>query len=160
MKKKLSIVLFSIGLLTTSCLNDDIPTSAYEAKLMNRSAFEKSTTLSESRTITNSGKIYIKDNFLFVNEVNEGFHIFDNRDPQKPKNIMFLNVLGATDIAIKNDVLFINNSTDLIAITINQETKELTIQDRIKNAFPQKISPDGFDNNTPQDQIIIDWIKK
>lgn len=160
MKKKLLLVLFGITLLTTSCFNDDVPTSAYEPKLMNRSAFEKSTTLSESKTIINSGKIYIKDNFLFVNEVNEGFHIFDNRDPQKPKNIMFLNVLGATDIAIKNDVLFINNATDLIAVTINQETKELTIQDRIKNAFPQKISPDGFDNNTPQDQIIIDWIKK
>lgn len=159
MKKILLTGLVSLSLLAMQC-EDNIPISNYKPELISRTDFEKTTTLSEATTIVNSGKIYLKDNFLFVNEVNKGFHIFDNTDPEKPKNILFLQVLGATDIAIKNDVMFINNATDLVALTINQNTKELTIEDRITNAFPQKISPDGFEHNTPNDQIIINWIKK
>ena len=36
------------------------------------------------------GKIYVKDNILFVNELAEGVHIIDNTNPSQPELIGFI----------------------------------------------------------------------
>lgn len=137
---------------------DPLPT-AYTPVIMQRDAFEASTTFESSRPILNSGKIYVKDHFLFVNEKNEGFHVFDNSDPQNPINIGFLKALGSSDLAIKNDVIYINNAVDLIAIQPDFATSTLAITKRIPNTFPQMYSPDGFGYyNLQEDEIIVNWI--
>ena len=123
-----------------------------------RSQFETTTTIESPRAIENSGKIYVKDNFLFVNEVNQGFHVFNNEDPANPQNIAFLKVLGSSDIAIKDDMLYINNATDLLAISPNLSQNSMEITKRVENVFPQLWSPDGFEFYGLQPgEIIVDW---
>lgn len=132
-------------------------TSAYSPIYMNRNELNTSVVLSTPRTIIESGKIYIKDDILFIGEKYEGFHVFDNSDPANPINIAFISVPGATDIAIKNDVMYVNNAIDLVAFTINANTTNITITKRIQNTFPQLISPDGFEFYVPDDKIIVNW---
>ena len=112
------------------------------------------------QTIINSGKIYVKDEFLFVNEINEGFHVLNNSNPETPENIGFLKVFGSTDIAIKGHVLYINNATDLISIVPNFENSTIEITNRINNTFPNTLttSPDGLGYYYPNDnEVIIGW---
>ena len=167
--KKAIFYFFALTFLLTlqNCIwgrTDDGPItfipeqSDYSPVILNRDIFENSTSLETPRNILNSGKIYVKDNFLFINEPNEGFHVFNNSDPENPVNIAFIKALGSSDLSIKNDVLYINNATDLIAVKPNSDYSSVEITKRIANTFPQMISPDGFEYYNLQDnQIIVNW---
>lgn len=131
----------------------------YEAVTMPRTDFESSTMLLASKAIEHSGKIYIKGDYLFINEPYKGFHVFNNSDPSAPINIAFLKVLGSTDLSIKDNILYINNATDLIAVKPNFDNNTIEITKRITNTFPEIIAPDNFSyHNTLEDEIIINWI--
>lgn len=65
------------------------------------------------------GKIYLKDNFLFVNEPGKGIHIIDNRDPSQPAPKKFLKIPGNYDLAIKDNTLYADSYVDLIAFDIS-----------------------------------------
>ncbi len=132
--------------------------SAYTPIVVKRDVLEASTVFEASRPIVNSGKIYLKGTFLFVNERNEGFHVFNNANPENPINIGFLKIAGSSDLAIKDDIIYANNAVDLIAIEPDFSTSSISITKRIPNTFPQMISPDGFNYyNIPDDEIIINW---
>lgn len=143
--------------------NDDVigepfSMSAYNPVIVKRQILETSTLLEDPKAIINSGKIYVKDSFLFINEKNQGFHIFNNSNPENPENIAFLKVMGSTDLAIKNDVIYVNNATDLIAIQTHLGSNSIEITKRIPNTFPQMFSPEGFQyTNLQEDDIIVDW---
>src|SRR5690349_19825 len=61
---------------------------------------------SQARGLSKPGKIYIYGNYIFLNEVNEGIHVFDNTQPSSPKNIGFIPIPGNEDIAAQGNVLF------------------------------------------------------
>src|SRR5262245_21643048 len=81
----------------------------------------KSTVLSEinssiSQPVESPGKIYIKDNFIFLNDANKGIHVFDNSDPVHPVQKAFLKIPGNLDIAVKGNTLYADMYADLLAI--------------------------------------------
>jgi len=141
--------------------NDDFVepfTTSYEPVFLSRVDFEKSVTLKNTLAIGTSGKIYVKDNLLFVNELNKGFHVYDNSDPANPKAIQFLEAPGSTDMAIRNSMIYINQATDLIAVEYNPTTKTATLSKRIPNTFPELRSPDGFNAyDIPENSVVVDW---
>lgn len=151
-------------LLFTSCIWNDDNTiiqddfiSSYQAVTLQRDVFETSTEVLNPQPIETSGKIYVKDQFLLINEPNKGFHVYDNSDPTNPVNIKFLKVLGSTDIAIKGSVLYINNAVDLIALTFNTDFSDIQITKRVENVFPIMLSPDGFFIQPEANEVIVDW---
>ena len=56
--------------------------------------------------ITAPGKIYLKDEHLFITEVDKGIHVIDNRDPHNPEKIGFIEIAGTKDLAAKGDYLY------------------------------------------------------
>lgn len=131
----------------------------YKPVIMKRTDFEASIAYESVKQIKNSGKIYVKGKYIFVNEVNKGFHIIDNSDPSNPNNIGFIRVLGSSDLSIKSDVFYVNNATDLLAFKLNEGSQSLTISKRLENVFPQIWSPEGLTYYDLQDdEIIVDWI--
>src|SRR5438067_537251 len=52
-----------------------------------------------------TGKIYIYNNYLFINEPNEGIHIYNNANPSAPVNVGFLQIPGNVDLAVHNNIL-------------------------------------------------------
>lgn len=161
--KNLKIILFSLTLVTTFSLQscfyrvDDEPSgySPYEPVYMNRQQLENSIKMSAPRAMVKAGKIYVKDQYIFITDENKGFHIYDNSNPNAPKLVNFLEVPGATDMAIKNSTLYINQAIDLVAVTISNNA--VTVQKRIPNTFPQKVSPDGWGYPAGENEIIVDW---
>lgn len=83
------------------------------------------------------GKIYVKENILFVNELAEGVHIIDNTNPSQPELIGFIVIPGNVDIAIRENVLYADSQNDLVAIDITdpRNASEIT---RIEDMFPEE----------------------
>jgi len=79
---------------------------------------QKEIQIAGTRPVKNPGKIYTYKNFLLVNEKNEGVHVYDNTEPENPKAIGFIRILGNSDMAIKDDILYADHMGNLVALTI------------------------------------------
>ncbi|WP_452222999.1 hypothetical protein [Lacinutrix chionoecetis] len=167
-KPTVKVILLFMTIVLNSCFwntaDDDFvnpnfqPLQQYEAVTMLRTEFENATLLLPPEPISETGKIYVKDGYLFINQPNKGFHVFDNSNPSAPVNIAFLKVLGSSDLSTKNEMLYINNATDLIAIKPNFENSTIEITKRIVNTFPELASPSNCCyHNTAENEVIINW---
>jgi len=161
-KTIVSLLMGYLLFLNTSCFpshNENsvssISYSNYDAITLSRTDLENSTKLMDSQTISKSGEIYIKDNYLIVNDPNKGFHIYDNTDPKNPIKLKFLQVLGSTDLAIKGNIIYANNAVDLITIVIENNFESIKITKRVRDIFPELRSPDGWYNSDTN--IAVDW---
>jgi len=110
--------------------------------------------------LNNPGKIYFKDNFLFVVEKLKGIHVFDMTVPSSPQNLKFIPVPGCVDIAIKNNILYADSYVDLVAVDISSinSVKEVA---RVKDVFPYTVPPTNNELRVePVDQtqgIVTAW---
>jgi len=100
------------------------------------------------------GRIYLKDQFLLVNEAGKGIHFFDNKNPAQPRALGFLTIPGNFDLAIIGNTLYADSYSDLVAfdISIIQSIKEVN---RISNLFDHSTSM-GFLGNSERG-ILTDW---
>lgn len=163
MKKLQLLMLFASLSLLQSCwlfnFEDDPvaePQSMYEPVYATKAELADIKVQNPKPTAKNA-KIYLKDQYIFVNDNRDGFHIVDNSDPANPKKLKYLKALGSTDVAIRGNVLYLNQATDLVALKINTATNEVQVLKRIENVFPAIQSPDGFDGTPMTDKIIVDW---
>ena len=165
MKKLIILLVFAICFLFFGCFgnwgnnNNDNPTPQYNPVIIDRTTFENSVKTMTNQNVLTSGKIYIKDNLMFVNDVNKGFHVFNYFNADNPVKIGFIQALGCTDLAIRNNVFYINQATDLLTLSYNPANNSIIILSRNKNVFPQKIAPNGETETVTNNQIIINWIK-
>jgi hypothetical protein len=81
------------------------------------------------------GKIYVKNDFIFVNELYKGVHIIDNQDPSNPEIVAFIEIPGNVDIAIKDNILYADSWIDLVVVDISDPANISEIN-RIKAVFP------------------------
>ena len=116
--------------------------------------------MSSARELKNPGKIYFKDNYIFISEELKGIHIIDNQNPADPQNIGFIEVPGNADIAIKNNVLYADSYVDLVAIDISEVQNPQEVH-RIEDIFPYTTPPPDEDYRVAQvDEekgVVIDW---
>ncbi|RIJ46000.1 hypothetical protein D1614_21005 [Maribellus luteus] len=116
--------------------------------------------VTESRTLEVPGKIYFKDNLLFVNEMFEGIHILDMTNPANPENLGFIEIPGNVDIAIKNNTLYADSYIDLVAIDISDIDNPKEVN-RVEDVFPYTLPK--YDENyrladiDEEKGVVIDW---
>lgn len=126
-------------------VDDDEPyRSMYKPITQSRADFEKTIVLKEAQQIMTSGKIYVKDDLIYLNELGKGFHILDNSDPENPHPLAFLEIPLATDLAIRNDILYVHHAVDLVSFSYSVSNNRLVILHRERNVFPELQSPDGL----------------
>jgi hypothetical protein len=89
-----------------------------------------------ARPLRNTGKIYTKDTLVFVNELYQGIHVINNRDPRQPKSVAFISIPGNVDLAIKGSILYADNYRDLVSLDISNLTNIREVN-RVKEALPQ-----------------------
>ena len=123
-----------------------------EADLLNSVSYHPG-----ERAMNNPGKIYYKAPYIYVNEKYKGVHIINNSDPSHPVHEGFIVAPGCLDMAVKDKVMYIDNSVDLVAFSL--DTKEVT--KRIRNVFPTPPSPAGalYYNQLPG-KILVGWKKQ
>jgi hypothetical protein len=135
------------------------PSSSYTPVFMERSELERSVFYSDgARDLVNPGKIYYKHPYIYVSERYKGVHVINNSDPANPRREGFIVAPGAIDMAVKGATLYLDNAVDLVAFDLG--TKQVT--ERLKNIFPEPISPDGLYNyiTPPDGYVLVGWKKK
>lgn len=134
--------------------------SNYKPITQPRAEFEQTIRIMDIRPVLNSGKIYVKDDLIYLNEKGEGFHIIDNSDPEDPKPVAFLSIPLATDLAIRNNTVYVHHAVDLVAFSYSADYNSIKIHHRERNVFPEIISPDGFDPSyygVPEEFIVLGY---
>ena len=115
--------------------------------------------------LKNPGKIYFKDGYIFVNEEMKGIHIIDNRNPQSPVNLKFIEIPGNVDMAVKNNTLYADSYIDMVAIDISDIANPKEVN-RVKDVFPYMTPPPEDENlrlaSVDQEKgVVVGWeIKK
>ncbi len=141
---KTLLPLLVMAAAMTGCMDKTVERITYKANVpvyMKFDKFRSSFTKSQPVEISTPGKIYFKDNFLFVNEVSKGIHVIDNSNPANPKKVGFYEIMGNVDMAIRGNILFADSYIDLVAIDITDILNPVEIN-RIENVFPE-IVPEG-----------------
>ena len=85
--------------------------------------------------IGTTGKIYVKDSYIYVNELYDGIHVIDNTDPSSPQKIAFIPIPGNVDMAIKGTTLYADSYVDLVAVDVADPSNAVEVA-RIEDAFP------------------------
>ncbi len=106
--------------------------------------------------LVNPGKIYVKDNYLFINEIKKGIHIFDNTNPEKPQNIAFLKIPGVIDMAVKENTLYVDNYIDMVTFDISNP-KAIKESGRVKNVFTNGLTDGIYWYYNAQNQTVTDY---
>lgn len=75
--------------------------------------------ITKAQAAKKTGKIYIYNDYLFINEPNKGIHIYNNTNPSNPVNISFLQIPGNIDLAVHNNILYADSYIDLLAFDIS-----------------------------------------
>ena len=165
---KIGFHLIAIALLffTGSCSDKVKDTITYTANIpvyQTRTDFVKTVQTGAFQALANPGKIYLRGNYIFINELHKGIHVIDNTIPANPKNVAFITIPGNVDLAVKGNTLYADSFTDLVALDITDPTKAAEIS-RVADAFPNVMPPTN--NNFPVTSldatkgIVIGWIQK
>lgn len=107
-----------------------------------------------AREIERPGKIYIRGNYIFLNEIDRGIHIIDNTNPSAPQNISFIDIPGNMDMAVKGNILYADFYTDLVTIDIT-DPRNSVVKKFTENIFPERYWGNGFSPNPSS--VIVDW---
>lgn len=91
--------------------------------------------MSAAREMTSVSRIYLYEDMLFVNERNEGIHIIDNRFPNSPQRVGFLEIPGNTELSIRDNNLYADSYIDLVTLDV-QNIENITEIARQESIFP------------------------
>jgi hypothetical protein len=162
MKKKtaLPVVLLLLLLIPFACEDKyevEQKYSYFEPIYTTAAEIRASVGVVAPQEIKEAGKIYIKDNWLFVNEVGKGIHVIDNSNPKAPVTKNFLNIPGNYDLAVKGNILYADSYIDLLAIDISDKS-DIKIVKRLEGIFSvYNRMGSGID---PEKGIITSWKEK
>jgi len=158
MKKQIIVVLVAFVLLVGACMKDQIKRSytyyrpVYKTKAEVRQGVKSSTPI----TIAKPGKLFYKDGFVFLNEIEKGVHVIDISNTAKPVVVSFIAIPGCIDLAVRGNILYADLSTDLIAIDITNPTN-VKVTKVLEGVFPNRYYGGYFIADTSR--AIIDWLK-
>lgn len=163
MKKTMTLTLQLLTLVTlvvfSACKKDKCDQTmtykTYEPVYMSYEEMRSSVKSEPAQPLHQPGKIYIKGQYIFVNERNKGIHIIDNSVPTAPQNIAFINVPGNIDIAAVGNVLFADSYVDLLALDISNP-QNVTVLKRVENALPYEMYANG-NYADPQKGVVKEW---
>jgi hypothetical protein len=156
--KKLLIFVSAI-FLNWSCTDECTQTRTFRTTIplsIGQEQLKNSISTNEPQDLVNPSKIYAYQNYLIICETKKGLHIIDNANPSSPRKLSFLKIPGVIDMAVKDNILYVDNYTDLVALDISNP-KSIKEVGRLKNMFNNGLV-DGiswyFD---PYSKIITDY---
>jgi len=158
--KRLAVILgFGIALGNISCTDDCETTRTYRTTVpfvLSVQEIREGIAAQAPQELNNLGKIYVKDNYIFINELKKGLHIIDNSNPQKPENIAFLKVPGVIDMAVKDNILYADSYMDMVTFDIS-DPKNIKQTGRVKDVFVNGLADGITWQYQPQTQKVTDY---
>lgn len=132
------IALLSATAFLTGCEQDKCTRTqeytAFEPVYKRIDEMRVPTTYVAAKSLTAPGKIFYYKGYLLINEMNEGIHVIDNKNPESPVNLGFIEVPGNLDMAVHNDILYADSYLDLVAIDISNPLAPVEVN-RVQDVF-------------------------
>ena len=155
MKLKFFITVILMSFFFISCDNEKYElVDVYSAEYISFDEFRASSVaILPPEEIESSGKIYVYNNFIFVNDVEKGIHIIDNSHPDNPVKIAFIQIKGNVDLEIKNNYLYADSYMDLVVFDIS-DFENINVVSRLENVFPNSF---GFGYGYSDQGIITGY---
>jgi hypothetical protein len=150
----LSILLLSI--LFKSCTADKCTVTNtymyYSPVETSLTTIRTSVIVEPAREIESAGRIYFKDDYLFINEPGEGIHIIDNRIPESPVKLNFLKIPGNYDLAIRGPFLYTDSYMDLLTFDVS-DVRNIRLVNREENVLRADVFM-GFTVDQARNMVI------
>ena len=111
--------------------------------------------------LKNPGKIYFKDNYIFIVEELKGIHVFDNTDPASPVKKSFIRLPGVVDISISGSIMYADSYIDIVMLDLENIDNVHEVS-RMKDILPYTI-PETADNKFPkgfvdkENGVVTEW---
>lgn len=140
MKVKFFISVLFISIFFISCDNEEYElVDVYIAEYITFDEFRAtSIAVLPPEEILTSGKIYVFNNYIFVNDIDKGIHIIDNSNPETPIKVAFIKIKGSVDMEIKNNYLYADSYMDLVVFDIS-DFENIKVVSRLENVFPNSL---------------------
>lgn len=165
MKKRflpVAACLLLLSIFLNSCIKDTVKRTytytLYRPVYQTTAAVRANIKSNAATGVQQPGKLFVKGNFIFLNEVDKGVHVIDNTDPAQPKNVAFIDIPGNVDLAVKGNTLYADLYTDLVAIDISNPL-DAHVTKIVENVFPHRYYSSYFSTDSAQ-VLITDWIIK
>lgn len=115
------------------------------------------------KSFTTVGKIFKIGNKIYISDSGTGVHVIDNSDPYNPQKEAFINIYGNNDMAVKQNTLYADNGSNLLAIDIT-DVNNVEVSSRIEDVYRfngQNFPPDYFgyfECVDPEKGYVYDWV--
>ena len=169
MNKRLTVQTLSFLLIATmmtfsACVKDrckqEVSYTYYQPVYKTKSEVRANIKSNSPTQMETTGKIYIRGNYIFLNEVDKGIHVINNSNPSMPENVAFIDIPGNMDMAVKGNILYADLYTDLVALDI-ADPMNVKVKKIIEGVFPHRYWGGGFAGPAvTSDQIVTEWIKR
>ena len=140
------ILVILIALSFSSCIKDECISTReyirYDPVYKTIEELRTDISVSAAKELLQPGNINYYNGYMLINEVLEGVHIIDNRDPSNPINLAFIDIPGSRDLAVRNGVLYVDSYLDLLSIDITTPTQPVLIH-REEDIFQGYIPRNG-----------------
>lgn len=162
MKKNFILLLLTmaVALLFGGCIKDECKSTysyTYYVPLYKTTAQVRANIKSNApKAIKRPGKIYVRGNYIFLNDIDKGIHVIDNSNPSNPVNKAFIDIPGNMDIAVKGNTLYADLYTDMVTLDISNPLA-VSVTKILDGVFPYRYYS-GF--TADQSRIIAAWEKR
>lgn len=129
------ILLIIVTVIVGSCEKNDYEyVNLVTPEYLSLKELRSAVVVGVPESVIETGKIYVKDYLVFVNDVDRGIHILNNTDIANPIKVAFLKVPGNKDIAVKGNFLYADSYMDLVVFDISDIAKIKEVK-RLENAL-------------------------
>ncbi len=150
-----------VAIVLSGCIKDkctEVRTYSYFQPVYSTTAQVKANIKSNSaREIENPGKLFIRDHYIFLNEVDKGIHIINNTNPKNPVNVAFIDIPGNLDLAVNGNALYADFYTDMVTLDIS-DPLNVIVKKYNEGVFPFRQYGYGFNGDTSK--VITDWVRR
>lgn len=156
--KKVLCLLSVVIIIASACTKDYVKESYTFFRPVYKTKDEVKANIKSSPAapLTHPGKLFLKGNYVFLNDLNKGVHIIDYSNPSAPKNIGFINIPGNIDLAVRGNYLYADCYTDLVTIDISNPAA-VTLNAFIEGVFPHRVYDGNF--NPDSNKVITNWVR-
>ncbi len=152
--KRTVFLLTILAFVISSCQDKRLQTyTANVPVYMSYEDLRNSFQVIASEDLVKPGKIYFKDQYMYINEYQKGIHVVDLSDLSNPVQKAFINIPGNVDLAIKDNILYADSYVDLVLIDISTPEQPEEVK-RIEEMFEYVIPT--YDWDYPLDEIDQD----
>jgi hypothetical protein len=158
------MAIATLMVLIPNACNDQVKAtvtySVNEPVYMSFGEFRAARPLQQVQAMENPGKICLYGDYLFINEIEKGIHVVDNRNPASPQPVAFIELLGNIDIAVKGNLLYADSYIDLVWFDVSNPAQPVA-GGRLENVF-RHILP-SVSNDYPVTEVdfekgvIVGW---